>query len=77
MSDEPTPTFTQVESQYLVSALLEGEGRGVSTGEIEAFYSWCEQIRVQAAIVNLIVTGRLLARWSAEDDDWHFTVRPT
>jgi hypothetical protein len=70
------PELDTDDYQALVSAVLEGEHpRGLSTGEVQAFCSFCESALIEAAMVGLCLSGELKARWSSVDDDWVFAKR--
>lgn len=64
------PELDTDDYKQLVSAVLEGEERGLSTGELEAFCEWCHGQLIGAILVGLCLRGELKAKWSPEQDDW-------
>jgi hypothetical protein len=57
----------------VLHALARGTGsRGFTKSEAQALLDWAESVRVDAAILRLIVDGRMRVCWSAAADDWEF-----
>lgn len=50
--------FSDEEYQVLILALIEGQGaRGATTQQIRDFLRWCREAVVNAALVDLIISG--------------------
>jgi hypothetical protein len=65
--------LTETEAVAVLHALARGTGsRGFTTSEAQALLDWAESVRVDAAILRLILDGEMRARWSAAKDDWEF-----
>ncbi len=62
--------FTVKETETLLMAYLNGEApQPVDEDDLHAFIDWAEQVRVDAAILENILSGKMLVQ-RAPDGDW-------
>jgi hypothetical protein len=55
--------FTEAEMETLILAIEEGTERRCSEEEIKRFIAWCEIVRFDASLLNLILAKKVLPIW--------------
>ncbi len=68
MIDVPDPIPDGDVCKLIVCRLL-GEGRGMTQAELEELVDWARDVRLDAAVLDLMLEGKLIARRN-ESGEW-------
>ncbi len=71
--EEKTPLFTDSEYEFIIASLAMSRGdRGFTEDEAEALLKWCDMVRINQALVDLLLKGLAIIGW--ENDEPTFII---
>lgn len=72
---DPDAVISDDEAKRIIMAVLvaaDRQGTGMSTGEAVRVIGWAEQVRIDSALLRLLLDGKIECRWPATQGEPHF-----